>query len=311
MKEFIIKKSEEGQRLDRFLKRIMPEANDSFLCRMIRKKNIKVNDKGTEPGIHLNAGDDVKVYFSDETFEKFEGAANHIDIQSYKNAYRNLKGIIPEYEDDNMVIFYKPSGILSQRSKKDESSLNEYLIGYLLENGSVDDISLKSFRPSVLNRLDRNTDGLVICSKTIKGAEEISYLIRERKIKKYYKTVCKGRIDKAECLEGYLLKDEKTNTVKVFKNEQPGASKIKTRISPVSFYDDRTEIEVELITGKTHQIRAHLASIDHPILGDTKYGDMKFNRKYDTFIQKLTAYRIVFPDDCNIDDWRGLIVRIQ
>ena len=310
MKEFTIVSSEEGQRLNKYLKRILPEASESFLCRMIRKKNIKVNDKAADVGTRLSCGDVVKIFFSDETYEKFAGSSSGADTSAYDNAFKTLKGIKIVYEDDDIVILYKPSGILAQRSSEKDLSINEYLIGYLLDKNVVSSSSLRSFRPSVINRLDRNTSGLIMCSKTLKGADELSLLIRERRIRKYYKAVCKGIISNESEMTAFLKKDEENNKVQVTDQYRNGYSKIITVIKPIKSYEDRTDIEVELITGKTHQIRAHLSHIGHPILGDTKYGDMSFNKKYGKYYQELCAYKLVFPDDCRIGSWNGLNVTI-
>ncbi len=310
MKEYKVNSSDEGLRLNKFLKRILPEATESFLCRMIRKKNIKVNDKGAEVGTRLSEGDTVRIFFSDETFEKFAGSSSDMDVSIYNDAFHKLKNIRIVHEDDDMIVLYKPSGVLAQKASDNDISLNEYLIGYLLNNNVITPSSLKSFRPSVMNRLDRNTSGLVMCSKTHKGAEELSFLIRERRIRKYYKAVCKGIINNACEITAYLKKDEKTNTVKICDHKEDGYSKIITRIRPLNTYEDRTETEIELVTGKTHQIRAHLSHIGHPVLGDTKYGDMSFNKKYDIYHQELCAFRLVFPDDCKLKSWNGLNLTI-
>ncbi|MCR4787919.1 MAG: RluA family pseudouridine synthase [Lachnospiraceae bacterium] len=310
MKEFKISSAEEGQRLNKYLKRLMSLISDPFIFKMLRKKNITVNGKSAKAGDILKEGDIVKIFFSDETFARFCGEPDSEDLDIYKDAFGSLKGIRTVYEDDDMIVFFKPYGILSQKASKEDLSLNEYLIGYLLDNGRIDKTTLAHFRPSIMNRLDRNTQGLVMCSKSLKGAKTLSYLIRDRSIKKYYRTVCKGKIDKESTVTGFLIKDEKTNKVTVYEENREGAKKIVTRMIPRRIEDDRTYTDIELITGKTHQIRAHLAFIGHPVLGDTKYGDPSFNKKYDRYNQELTAYKLVFPSKCDIPGWNDLVIEV-
>ncbi len=203
------------------------------------------------------------------------------------------------YEDENIIILNKPVGVLTQKAKASDYSLNEGLIDYLLEKQEFSIKDLEIFRPSVLNRLDRNTSGIVLCGKSLKGSQILSDAIRNRTVKKFYRTICVGSLLKDEDLEGYIQKDEGNNRVSISSREGVNTSYIHTRFSPLQVGESYTLLEVELITGKTHQIRAHLASVGHPIVGDYKYGNTKLNNqmkaKYQLSSQLLHGYRIEFP----------------
>lgn len=296
-----IDKNQAGQRFDKFLHKYLPEAGTSFLYKMLRKKNITLNGKKAEGKEILAVGDEVKFFFAEETFLKFsgQGALGEEDICSeYQKAFETISGITVIYEDENVLFLNKPSGVLTQKAKEDDMSLNEWMIGYLLENGSISKETLHSFHPSVCNRLDRNTSGLVLCGKSLAGSQELSRLIKDRSLQKFYQTICVGKLDKGADLEGYLVKNHKTNKVTVVKNANDGEY-IHTKYKPLSFTKEYTLLEVELITGKTHQIRSHLASTENPIIGDFKYGDrtinQSFKERFGLQYQLLHAYRIVFP----------------
>ena len=203
------------------------------------------------------------------------------------------------YEDEQVLLINKPAGMLSQGTGGGEPSLVEYLLGYLLASGKTSQENLRSFRPSVCNRLDRNTSGLVTAGKTQAALRELSLLFKERTVKKYYLCLVKGRAAQAGRLEGWLLKDEKTNQVTVYRQPRERAAKISTAYTPLSYGAGTTLLKVELITGKTHQIRAHLADLGHPVIGDGKYGDERINRRYreqySVSSQLLHAWRMEFP----------------
>ncbi len=296
MKEVIIGKNQAGQRLDKFLHKLLPEAGNGFLYKMLRKKNITLNGKKADGRELLSEQDCVTLFFSDETFEKFSGSIQN----DYKAAYHKLKKISIVYEDENVLIANKPAGVLSQKAAPSDLSLNEWLIGYLLAEKKLTEQDLTTFRPSVCNRLDRNTSGLVLCGKSLPGSQEISALIQNRSIRKFYRTIVMGQMHSDSRINGYLYKDSATNKVTVKEVSFEGSSKIETAYHILNRYQDSTFLEVELITGKPHQIRAHLSSIGHPLMGDGKYGDRTFNLKcqkeYDLSHHLLHAYRLEMPE---------------
>lgn len=298
MRQYTISENEAGQRLDKFLQKYMPAAPVSFFYKMLRKKNITLNGKKAEGKEKILAGDQIVLFLSDETIEGFQtGKALSTE---YEQAYRTLTGITVVYEDADILVMNKPADVLSQKAKEGDLSLNEWLVGYLLLNGKYQKEQLATFRPSVCNRLDRNTLGLVIGAKSLRGSQYMSELLRTRQVKKFYRLLAKGQITKEETLEGYLVKDEQKNQVHLVRSPQEKASYIQTRYYPVKHFSDRTLVEVELITGKTHQIRIHMACTGHPVLGDYKYGDRKWNdqykKNYQIGSQMLYACRLEFGE---------------
>ncbi len=299
MLQIEIKENEAGQRLDKFLHKFLPLAPASFFYKMLRKKNITLNGRKAEGKEKLSKGDRINFFLSDETIGGFQKGIPALN--EYERAYRELKGISVIYEDKNLIVMNKPKGVLSQKSKETDLSLNEWMIGYLLSSGALLKSQLSTFKPSVCNRLDRNTGGLIIGAKSLTGSQQMNELIRLRKIRKFYRLFVKGRLEREETLEGYLVKDERLNKVRIIKTaEDKGASYIRTRYYPLQVFDDKTLVEIELITGKPHQIRAHMASISHPLLGDYKYGDRTLNdfykRTYQIDSQMLYACRLEFGE---------------
>lgn len=298
MREFIIEDLEANQRFDKYLLKLLKKSGKGYIYKMLRKRSITLNGKKVEGNIILQKGDVVRLYMKDETIEEFMGlnAIDSPEMVEYRRAYEKLKKQLTiVYEDKNVLIVNKPAGILSQKAEARDYSLNEWLIGYLLATKSLTPEQLHTFKPSICNRLDKYTSGLLICGKTLLGTQTMSELIRDRRVRKYYRTIVKGRFTEKLHVKGYLTRDFKTNKVYVSEKEMPDSEAIETRFLPLKASDKYSYVEVELITGKHHQIRAHVASIGHPILGDYKYGDMDFNHMTKVKHQFLHAYRLEFP----------------
>ena len=298
MREIVIEKNEAGQRLDKFLAKYMNEASKSFFYKMMRKKNITLNGKKCEGNEKLAEGDVVKLFLAEDTIEKFSS----VQVQEVKKVDLDIL-----YEDDEIILVNKPAGMLSQKAKETDESLVEYLIDYLLGSGKLTESGLRAFRPSVCNRLDRNTSGIVAAGKSLAGLQMLSGVFKDRSIHKYYQCLVSGAIRDVKTVDGWLLKDEKKNQVRILTeaeakrfggrdgDEEP--KRIRTKYEPIATDGKFTLLKVTLLTGRSHQIRAHLASLGHPIVGDSKYvGVSKVNPSGRTVkYQLLHSYRLEFP----------------
>ena len=293
MKEIPVTNESAGQRLDKYLKRLLPSCPGSLLYKQLRKKNITLNGSKADGHELLNAGDIVRVFFSDETYEKFSKGES-VDVTRYVNAFDKFGKIEIVYSDKDILIFNKPAGILSQSDASGDLSINDYLIGYLLDNGDVKAEELSSFKPSICNRLDRNTSGLILCSRSLQGARFLNRIISERDAEKYYLALVKGRFDKEGIHTSYVKKDEKNTKLLFTDKEENGSTEIKTGFEIMKSGDEATLLKVRLYTGKSHQIRAHLSHLGHPIIGDPKYGGKDFQGAKR---QMLHAFEVIVTDD--------------
>lgn len=289
MQEIKITANEAGQRFDKMLAKYLNEAPKSFIYKMLRKKNIVLNGKKANGNEMLQVGDQVKLFLADETIQKFS------KIQFQKTT-TNLDII---YEDAHVLMINKPAGMLSQKAEAKDESLVEHLISYMLRTGQLTEEDLRTFKPSICNRLDRNTSGLVVAGKSLFGLQRMGELFQNRTMRKFYRCLVDGVIEEEQYIRGFLRKNENTNKVQISLAETIDSVPIETEYRPIATNGRQTLLEVHLITGRTHQIRAHLASIGHPIAGDYKYGNRDLNhqykQKYGLESQLLHAYRLEMP----------------
>lgn len=282
MKSVTVNSNDAGQRLDKFLLKHFESLPKSMMFKQIRKKNIKVNRKRCVPEQVINENDVIELYLNDDMLRE---RTVHYDFMS---APRELSII---YEDENIILMDKKQGELCHPDGKEYvNTLVASMKRYLYEKGEYKPQEENSFTPSLANRIDRNTGGIVIGAKNYKSLKILNQKIKDREIDKFYLTVCEGVFDKkSDILTGYLTKDNKKNMVFVSDKQTENSKYIKTKYTVLDSYDNISLVEIELLTGRTHQIRAHLASIGHPLLNDGKYG-----RTHGRFKQELYSYKLRF-----------------
>lgn len=310
MQELIVGRTEEGYKLTKLCRAYLKDAPSSFIYKMLRKKNIVLNDKKAGGDEILKAGDSVKFYMTDETLQKFGAVLGKVPGETpvkpkKASAYAgfSVKDNIL-FEDEDILVVFKPAGMLTQKSTDSDISMNDLILDYLSYNEN--DI----FKPSVCNRLDRNTSGLVTVSKSINGAKYLNYIISERLIEKYYLALCFGDFNKEGRKLAYHRSDDKDNQVIVNEKKSENSSIIENEFEKL-WYNEQSGISlvrIHLITGKKHQIRAHMAYLGFPIVGDLKYGNPELNKKAKSInitsgnkrvkftAQCLTAYQLIFPE---------------
>lgn len=288
MTEITVTKNDAGQRADRFLSKAYPNLTLPLICKLMRKKRIKLNGAKAEPNVKLCEGDVFRFYLSDELLSK--GGEKEID---FRNVPPELDII---FEDENILLVDKPVGMVVH---EDNDNTSDTLINrikcYLWKKGEYIPEEEQSFAPALCNRIDRNTGGIVIAAKNAESLRVLNQKIRDRELVKLYLCVVQGRPEKtAATLTAYLHKIEAENRVVVSDRKTPENRTIKTKYRVLDSIGTQSLVEVDLLTGRTHQIRAHFAYIGHPLLGDGKYGSNKVNKQYGYNGQALYSYKLTF-----------------
>ena len=301
MTEKTITKNEDGRRLDSVLRKVLKDASDGFIYKALRKKSITLNGKKAEGSVRVREGDVVRFWFTDETVRQLSGESS-----SSGPAPEAVPALEILYEDEDVLLFVKPVGLLSQKAVSSDVSANDWVLCHAKEKGLISGSPFETFQPSICNRLDRNTGGIMAAGMSLMGLRVLSELFRDRTLSKKYYAIVLGEVSSQSILHGYLLKDASSNRVEIFDFPGPDRKEIRTGYQPVRYDSeiDLTLLKVKLFTGKTHQIRAHLSSIGHPILGDEKYGIPAVNLQFHRNRQCLFAYEMTFPE-CELEGVSG------
>ncbi len=287
MKSYIIGKNDAGQRLDKYLTKSFPNLPQSMMYKYIRTKRIKINKKRGEISTRLQENDVIDLYINDEFLEQKP------EKYDFLSASKNLDIV---YEDENIILLNKKQGLLCHPDDREYvDTLISRVKRYLYEKGTYNPKDEQSFVPALVNRIDRNTSGIVIAAKNAQALRILNQKMKDRELHKFYICIVHGRLkNKSGVLKGYLIKNEDKNLVKVYTKEQKGSKEIKTKYKVLKEGKKLSLVEVELLTGRTHQIRSHFASIGNPLLGDGKYGTNEMNKESGYKKQCLCSYKLVF-----------------
>lgn len=287
MKTITVNANDAGQRIDKLITKTFRNLPMSMLYKGIRTKNIKLNGKRCEISTKVQEGDVISLYLKDDVLSQTPTAPD------FMTAGKELHIL---YEDENILLADKPVGLLVH---PDENEFRDTLImriqRYLFEKGEYEPEKENSFTPALVNRIDRNTSGIVISAKNAAALRILNEKLKKREIQKYYLCIVHGTFEKkTDLLEGYLEKNEQQNRVYISQKAKNGARQISTKYTVISENEKYSLLEIQLLTGRTHQIRAHLASIGHPLLGDGKYGTNAINKGTGFSKQALCSYRLQF-----------------
>ena len=287
MRTLIINRNDAGQRLDKFLSKAVKAMPKSLMYKGIRTKKIKVNRKRAEIGYILEEGDTVELFISEEFF------SDNASDSAFMKLTPKLDIV---YEDENIMLLDKRPGlIVHSDDEEDVNTLISHVKAYLYRKGEYNPEDEQSFAPALCNRIDRNTGGIVIAAKNAEALRIMNEKIRNDELSKFYLAAVHGHMPKkADTLHGYLRKDQANNIVDISTVKKPGYKEIITKYRVLDEKNDLSLVEVELVTGRTHQIRAHFSSIGHPLLGDGKYGVNRDDKKLGYKFQALYAYRLEF-----------------
>jgi len=292
MKTIKVTKTNSGRRLDRLLLKEYPNISKSLIYRLIRKKDIKINQKRAYHDQKLNENDEITIfsYALEDQLQRVQEK-----IESLEEIMNNIEII---YEDENIIVIYKEAGILSQADQPKSSNDLVYLVNQYLRLKYPD--LYRRFNSGSINRLDRNTEGLIIFGKNYEALNKLNDAMQNKNIHKFYLAVVKGKVNKEIEIKNYLQKNKTDNFVTIYEHAMPGAYECKTKIRPLAIWDDYSLIELKLLTGRSHQLRAQLAYMGTPIVGDSKYGNQDvnsfFQKNFDLNQQWLIAYKISFTN---------------
>lgn len=287
MKQWIIQTNDAGQRLDKFLTKSLPTLNQSLLYKYLRLKRIKVNRKRAEASYRLCEGDVLDLYINDEFFETDKSQKIPLPFTPVK--------LDIVYEDENILLINKPVGlVVHEDDAGSHDTLIKRVLQYLMQKGDYSPENERSFVPSLCNRIDRNTSGIVIAAKTAEALRVMNQKVKDREMDKRYLCVVSGHLPPQAQLKAFMVKDERQKLVKVYDRPIPDGKTMLTNYRVLRSMADTSLLEVELVTGRTHQIRAHFAHIGHPLIGDGKYGSRMLNQKYGCKYQLLCAYKLTF-----------------
>ena len=306
MKSFTAGTNEEGVRLSRFVESVTKDMPRSMMYKAFRNKRIKVNSKRAEPDTRLHQNDLIELYINDEFFPA--GAA-----APAKKPPRRQPPVTVIYEDGNIAVLYKPAHLLCHSDRTGDANLVDAFAAYLQAKGEYDPHAEQRFAPAICNRLDRGTEGLVIAAKSYAALRDMNAIIRDNQMKKEYLTITVGTPPAGRHI-AWLQHSEKNNKVRIHAREAEGYKQIITEVTPIRQNGPFTLCRIGLITGRTHQIRAHLAYLGHPVLGDIKYGNRKMNERTGLKTQALCAQRLTFdriPQENILHELSGRVIKLE